>query len=602
MQGGGRGAGLAGRGGNGGEKPTAKKSWLLMRLYAYLGRYRWLLILALLMTIGTNLLSLVGPSLSGAAINALSGGEGQVDFAAVYHYALLMILFYLGSSVLSYLLSLIMIRLSRSVTYAMRKDVFDHLTRLPVGFFDKNQAGNIISVISYDIDTINTSLSSDLVQILTSIITVVGSLFMMIRISPALVLVFVVTIPLSVLFTRYMSRKVRPLYRKRSSTLGEMNGFVEETLSGQRTVRAYRREGVMEGIFREKNVAAAVANYEAESRSATVGPSVGFINNLSLALISMFGAIMYMRGGILLGDISSFVLYSRRFSGPINEFANILAELQSTLAAAERVFRLLDEPTEPADPPNAARLTDIRGEVDFRHVSFGYERDRTILHDLSFHAGPGQVTAIVGPTGAGKTTIINLLMRFYDVNGGAILLDGTDIRELRRSDLRGAFTMVLQDTWLFEGTVLENLTYGREGVTREQAVEAAKAAHIHAYIEALPNGYDTVLKQGGVSISGGQRQLLTIARAMLSDAKMLILDEATSNVDTQTERRIHAAMMRLMKGRTCFVIAHRLSTIEHADHILVVRDGDVVESGTHQALMDKKGAYYRLYISQFEPS
>ena len=327
---------------------------------------------------------------------------------------------------------------------------------------------------------------------------------------------------------------------------------------------------------------------------------MSFINNLSLALISAFGSILFMQGRVRLGDISSFVLYSRKFSGPINEFANIMAELQSALAAAERVFRLLDEKGEKKDALNAVSPARITGRVEMKHVAFAYDKGTPILKNLSFIAPPGSVTAIVGPTGAGKTTIINLLMRFYDADGGQILLDGQDIYQMKRDTLRGAFAMVLQDTWLFNGTVYENLAYGREDVTLEKVREAARGAHISDYIEALPNGYDTVLSEGGVNISGGQKQLLTIARAMLMDAKMLILDEATSNVDTQTERSIHQAMLKLMKGRTCFVIAHRLSTIMHADNILVVENGDVVEMGTHDALMQKKGAYYALYRSQFE--
>lgn len=598
---GGRG-GIAGRGGNGGEKPTQKKSYLLSRLWKYLYHYKWLLLLALLMTVASNLLSLIGPQLSGEAINALAGGEGQVNFQLVFYYAALMIAFYLGSSILSYILSRIMIKLSRNVVYRMRKDVFEHLTSLPVGFFDRHQAGEIISTISYDIDTINASLSNDLIQILTSLITVIGSFIMMFRISRPLVLIFVVTIPISLFFTRYMSRKVRPLFRARSQKLGEMNGFVEETLSGHKTIKAYRREAVEAGRFDEKNESATQANYQADFMASSTGPSVSFINNLSLALISVFGVIMYMNGSIQLGNISSFVLYSRKFSGPINEFANIMAELQSALAASERVFRLLDEQAEKPDADDAYVPEKVVGDVRFEHVAFSYEPGKPILHDLSLHAFPGSVTAIVGPTGAGKTTIINLLMRFYDIDSGKILLDGKDIRTFKRSALRGAFAMVLQDTWLFNGTVFENLAYGREDITLEQARQAAKDAHIDEYIKALPNGYDTVLSEGGVSISGGQKQLLTIARAMLMNANMLILDEATSNVDTQTERAIHAAMLKLMKGRTCFVIAHRLSTIEHADNILVIQNGDVVETGAHEDLMRKKGAYYSLYVSQFEAS
>jgi len=582
------------------ELTTARKKYLLVRLCGYLLRFKWLLLCAGVLTVASNLFSLIGPQLSGYAIDAIEFGEGKVDFATVFHYAALMLVFYITSVIMSYTLSIIMIKLSRSVVYQMRKDVFAKLVRLPVGFFDRHQTGEIISTISYDIDTINASLSNDVLQICTSIITVTGSFFMMLSIAPPLVLIFAVTIPISLLFTRYRSKLVRPLFRERSRKLGELNGYVEEMIGGQKTTKAYGREDVMIDRFDKKNDDAVQAYYLAEYHGSVIGPSVNFINNLSLALVSVFGSLLYLFGFISLGNISSFVLYSRKFSGPINELANIISELQSAFAAAERVFRLIDEEPEPDDAPDAEVLKDVKGSVSIKDVDFGYDPDKLIIKKMNLDVKPGSVIAIVGPTGAGKTTIINLLMRFYDTDGGAIYVDGHDIRTLTRDSLRRAYTMVLQDTWLFHGTIYENLAYGMENVTREDVERVAKAAKIHSYITRLPEGYDTVLVDNAVNISKGQKQLLTIARAMLLDSKMLILDEATSNVDTQTEKQIQSAMLSLMKDKTCFVIAHRLSTIQHADLILVVRDGNIVERGTHEELMSAKGVYYGMYVSQFD--
>jgi len=421
----------------------------------------------------------------------------------------------------------------------------------------------------------------------------------MLSISPSMVLIFAVTIPISILFTRYRTKLVRPLFSLRSKKLGELNGFVEEINGGHRTTKAYGREKQVVERFDTKNKEAVDAYYNADYYGSVMGPSVNFINNLSLAGVSTFGAILYLYKMMSLGDVSSFVLYSRKFSGPINEIASIISELQSAFSAAERVFRLIDEEPEKADSVDAAELDSVDGDVKMENVRFGYDEAKTIIHDLTLHAKPGTLVAIVGPTGAGKTTIINLLMRFYDINSGAILVDDKDISSVTRKSLRRAYTMVLQDTWLFNGTIYENLAYGCENVTREQVENAAKMAHMHSFIMRLPNGYDTQLSDNAVNLSKGQRQLLTIARAMLIDAKMLILDEATSNVDTQTEVRIQAAMRELMKDKTCFVIAHRLSTIRSADIILVLRDGDIVEQGTHEQLMEKKGFYHELYVSQF---
>jgi len=584
------------------ELSPKNKKRVLMRLGNYLYQYKLHLLSAILLTLSSNILSLIGPSLAGYAIDAFGTGSGQVDFTKVFYYIGWMLILYLFSSLFSYLLALLMISLSQKVVYKMRKDVFERLTDLPVSYFDKNQTGDIISRITYDIDTINTSLSNDVIQIFTSIITVLGSLTMMILISPVLVLVFAFTIPISILFTRFMSGKTRPLFRKRSAKLGELNGFVEEIISGQKVVKAYRQEDVMIERFDEKNNEAVEAFFNAEYYSSTVGPSVNFINNLSLTLVSVFGAILYLFGNLSIGNVSSFVLYSRKFSGPINELANIISELQSALAAAERVFRVIDEPTEPTDVENAHTLTEefIKGEVVMTNIEFGYSPDKTIIKGLNLHAKSGDLIAIVGPTGAGKTTLINLLMRFYDPQSGSITIDGIDVSQLTRKSLRKAFAMVLQDTWLFQGTIFENIAYGKKDATMEEVIEVAKAAKIHNYITHLPQGYQTILNEDGINISQGQKQLLTIARAMLLDAKMLILDEATSNVDTRTELQIQDAMRNLMKGKTSFVIAHRLSTIQNADIILVVNNGNVVEQGKHQELLDKNGLYSEMYFSQFQ--
>lgn len=580
-------------------KPKDTKS-TIRGLWQYLCKYQKLLLVAVLLTIAGNLLALVGPMLSGTAIDAIGKKAGEADFKKVFYYVALMIGFYLVSSLLSYLLSLLMLDLSRKIVRQMRNDVFSKLMELPVGYFDQHLSGDIISRISYDIDVINTSLSTDLVQICASVITVIGSFAMMLFISPVLVLVMLVTIPMSIFYTRYMAKKTRPLFAKRSAKLGELNGFVEEMISGQKTIKAYAREELILERFDKKNEEAVTAYYNADYYGSIVGPTVNFINNISLTLVAVFGAILYLFGSLSLGNISSFVLYSRKFSGPINEAANIVSELQSALAAAERVFRVLKEEPEVKDIPNAIPLTDISGEVALQQVSFGYEAEHKIIQNLSFTAKPGSLTAIVGPTGAGKTTIINLLMRFYDPDSGTICVDGRENRELTRESLRKSYAMVLQDTWVFEGTIFENIAYGKENATMEEVTAAAKAARIHSYISKLPDGYHTIVTEDGTHISKGQKQLLTIARAMLLDAKMLILDEATSNVDTRTEIQIQKAMRELMDGKTCFVIAHRLSTIREADLILVVDNGNVIEQGTHQELLRLKGFYYNLYHSQFE--
>ena len=581
------------------ERPVQPAGQILKRLWTYMRPHLWGLVLAAALSILGNVIGLAGPRLSGRAIDAILG-TGGVDFPNVFRYALLMVGCYVFSGVMTYVLSLLMIRISRSIVFSMRRDAFDRLVTLPVSYFDQHQPGDVISRISYDIDTVNTSLTHDLVQMAASLVTVVGSLLMMLSITPVLVLVFVVTIPLSMAVTRYRAKRVRPLFRERSVKLGAMNGFIEEITAGLKTIRAYGREEAFGHRFDGKNDEAVEAFYRADRFACINGPIVNCINNLSLALISFFGILLYMGGRVTLGNISSFVLYSRKFSGPINEFANIISDLQSALAAAERVFRLIDEEPEKADAPDARPLETVRGQVEAEALRFSYEAGREILHGIDFIAPPGKVVAIVGETGCGKTTLINLLMRFYDADSGRITLDDRPIPSLPRADLRRAYTMVLQDTWLFHGTIRENIAYGKPDATDEEVAAAAQAAMIHGYIESLPKGYDTLLSDNAVNLSKGQKQLLTIARAILIDSPMLILDEATSNVDTQTERQIQSAMLRLMEGRTCFVIAHRLSTIQGADQILVMDRGAIVERGTHRELLSRKGAYYDLYTAQFQ--
>ncbi|MCR4771493.1 MAG: ABC transporter ATP-binding protein/permease [Oscillospiraceae bacterium] len=596
---------MPGPGDRGGKKERPKDTkGALRRILRYLLTYRGLVILFLVCALLSNVGNLLGPRFAGKAIGAAEAGyrlgAGRVDMALVKRYALWMLGCYAGGNIMSFLVSVGMMRVGRRVARNMRRDVFNKLMTLPVGYFDRHQAGDIISRVSYDIDVVSTSLSADVIQILTAFVTVAGSFAMMCAISVPLVLCMAATIPISIAFTRYMGKKTRPLYSKRSAAYGEMNGFAEEMFTGQKTILAYAQEERVCGDFSRINRKAAEAYRDADGLGVRMGPTVGMIANMGLAAIGMGGAILYMLGIVGLEQISTFVLYSRKFSGPINEISNIVNEIFSALAASERVFRLLDEPEEVKDIYGAAELKDCRGHVEARDVSFGYLPGKTVLHRLNMEAGPGQTVAIVGPTGAGKTTIINLLMRFYDPDSGQIRVDERPAREYTMDSLRRAYAMVLQDTWLFRGTIFENIAYGKENAAMEEVVAAAKAAHIHSYIMRLPRGYQTVISEDGGNISKGQKQLLTIARAMLYDTGMLILDEATSNVDTNTERQVQKAIRTLMAGRTSFVIAHRLSTVRNADHILVVDHGDVVEQGTHESLMLQKGYYYRLYASQFE--
>ena len=587
------------------QKPKNKK-YVLKRLWDYLFAYKWLLLLAFLLTLLTNAFALIGPKLLGYIINELDPlkNNGSIDFNVVYKYSIAMVICYILSSIFQYLLSRFMMKISKKIVFKMRKDAFNKLQILPVSYFDNNAIGDIISKMSYDIDTINSSLSSDLISICTSIITVIGSLIMMLTIAPLLVLVFLITIPISLIFTRFMLKRTHKLFKKRSYMLGMLSGYNEEMITGNKTIKAYGREETAINNFKDINKEAAEAAYKAEYYGSITGPGVNFVNNLSLSLVCIFGSILYVKGMLELGDVTSFIQYSRKFSGPINEVANIFVDIQSALAAGERVFNLIDSEPEVKDNIDAISLTEVKGNVSFKNVSFGYTKEKEIIHNLSFDALQGKVVAIVGPTGAGKTTMVNLLMRFYDIYRGNISLDSNNIMNIKRDDLRKSYAMVLQDTWLFEGTVFENLAYSDSSstnhITKKQVIEVCKIARIHNFIERLPNGYDTVLTEGGTNISKGQKQLLTIARAMLLNAHMLILDEATSNVDTRTEIKIQESMKHLMKDKTCFIIAHRLSTIQNADLILVVKDGNIIEQGNHNELLKQKGFYFELYNSQFK--
>ena len=577
--------------------------YVLKHLLRYIIQFKFQFLIVILFTFLTNLFQLIGPYLSGLAVDEIDISKKEVktiDLELVLYYCLLMFGFYVISCILSLIINYLMINVSKKIIYQMRKDLFNKLLDLPIKFFDSTKTGDIISRMSYDIDTINTSLSSDVVAIISSVLTVVGSFIMMILISRVLILVFAVTLPISFYVIRRRAKLVRPLFSKRSHKNGELNAFVEEMTSGHKTIKVYNKEEEIFENFMKINEEVCEATYKAEYHGFINGPIMMGINNVALSLISIIGATLYLFNQISLGNINSFITYSRKFSGPINEVANIMAEIQSAISAGERVFTLMDELAEPKDVEDAVELTDVLGEVRLENVSFGYLENKTIIKNLNVSVKPGELIAIVGPTGAGKTTLINLLMRFYDVNEGTIYLDGHDIRNVTRESLRKSYAMVLQDTWLFNGTIFENITYGNDSATLEDVKRVCKAAMIDEYIEKLPNGYDTYLNEQGSNISKGQKQLLTIARAMLLDANMLILDEATSNVDTMTEIEINKAMTHLMKDKTCFIIAHRLSTIMNADKILVVKDGEIIETGNHEELLKLNGFYASLYYSQFD--
>ncbi len=575
------------------------KKHVLTRLGRFLRPYGLPFLLLLVLLMAGNLLSLAAPLLSGRAMDAVGIRAGGVDFPGVFRNCAGMLGCYALSSLLNYVVSSRLIRTAQAVSHDLRKAAFDHMSELPVDYFDTHPAGDLISRVCYDVDTVNATLSTDLLQLGTSVFTVAGSFLMLLILSPRLTLVFLVTVPLSAALTRFQMKRIHPLFRLRSKELGALNGFAEERMGCRRSIRTYGVEKADLRLFDARNGAASQAYYDADRASAALGPSVNFINNISLTAVSVFGALLYLGGGLSLGSLSSFVLYSRKFSGPIREAANLLAELQASAAAAERVLDLLDEEPEAADPPEALSVKRLEGDIRFDRVTFGYDPARPVLRNFTAHIPAGSLAAVVGPTGAGKTTLVSLLLRFYRPQSGTITVDGIPLDTYSRDGLRRRLALVLQDTWLFGGTIAENIAYGAPGARREQIVEAAKAARIHRFISSLPQGYDTVLT--GEVVSKGQKQLLAIARCLLTDADVVILDEATSNVDTETEGEISLAMERLRQGRTCFVIAHRLATIRGADLILVLDQGGAAESGTHRELLAAGGVYAQLYAAQFQP-
>lgn len=572
-------------------------SKITKKLFSYiLVEWKWFL-LAIVLVISSNLLVLWGPKYSGAAIDTLT--KSNIDFNETYKNVYMMLFAYLGSSILTYISTRVMIRVSEKVILKMRQDTFEKIVDVPIKYIDTHQAGDLVSRISYDLELVNRTMSDNIVSIVASVISVIGSFSMMMSISPLLSLIFLVILPVIIIFTRYRIKKTRPLFSIRSKKLGEMNGYVEEILNGQKTIQAYEKEEHFSNEFWIRNSESIDAYYKADYQASINFPTMGFITNVSIALVSIFGALLYLDGVFSLGFLSAFILYARQFSFPINQIAGVVAEVQSALSAANRVFVLLEQDNEKPDAKDAIELKNIKGKVEFKNVSFGYDDEKMIIKDFNYVAEPGSLTAIVGQTGAGKTTLINLLMRFYDPQVGDILIDDISYKKIKRKSQRGAFAMVLQDTWLFKGTIKENITYGMPNASMEEIKKAAKSAHIDNFIEIQKDGYDTILDEEAENLSQGQKQLMTIARAMLLNHPMLILDEATSNVDSRTEIQIQDAMNKLMEGKTSFVIAHRLSTIQNADNILLLSNGEVIEQGNHEELITKKGEYYNLYTSQF---
>ena len=573
---------------------------IALRLLKYLFAEWKLFILGLTLVVLSSVLVLFGPKLSGAAIASLESSDLQtIDLNVTAKYSILMLAAYLLSSLFNYISARVMVRVSEKVVLTMTQETFDKIVDVPIAYIDTHQAGDLVSRISYDMDLVANTLSNSVITIITSVISVVGSFIMMLTISSSLALIFVFILPITILFTNYRIKKTRPLFSRRSRKLGEMNGFVEEILSGQKTIQAYEKEDYFSQEFYKKNSGSIDAYYKADYEASINFPTMIFITNASVAIVSIIASMLYLNGLFTLAFLSSFILYARQFSFPINNIAGTFAELQSSFSAANRIFVLLDQDNEKKDADHAVDLTNVEGDVKFENVSFGYDDDKMIIKDFNYHAKPGSLNAIVGHTGAGKTTLINLLMRFYDPQEGDIKIDGHSYKDITRKSQRSAFAMVLQETWLFAGTIRENIAYGKPDASDEEIRKAAEMANISSFIDLQEDGYETILEEDAENLSQGQKQLLTIARAMLLNKPMLILDEATSNVDSRTEIQTQDAMNKLMQGKTSFVIAHRLSTIKNADTILVLDAGEIIEKGNHQELLEKKGHYYDLYNSQF---
>ncbi|NLC67333.1 MAG: ABC transporter ATP-binding protein [Clostridiaceae bacterium] len=572
-----------------------------LRLLKYLENRMGKLLIVVIMGLASSLASLAGPYLLGMAIDTMKDGMGNVNFERLAIIAGIMVAFYGLSAFMTWLQSFIMADISQNTVKELRKDLFEKLQTLSVSFFDRYTHGELMSRLANDIENISNTLMQSAMHMVTSLITVVGAFVMMMVLSPVLTIISLVPIPLGMFLTWKISDKTRKLFVTQQQELGMINGYIEETASGQRVVKAFSREEKSIKEFGDINVRLREAGIKAQIYSGIVPPLMNVLNQLSFALVASAGGWIVIRGAITVGTIASFINYSKHFSRPINDIANQFNMIQAALAGAERVFEIMDETPEIKDAPGAISIAakDTKGEVVFDNVSFAYEKDVPVLKNINLKAYPGQTIALVGPTGAGKTTIVNLLMRFYDVDNGSILIDGTDIRKIKTDDLRRTLGMVLQDTYLFLDTVRENIRYGKLDATDEEVEEAARLANAHYFIHRLPDGYDTMITEGGSNLSQGQRQMITIARAILADPAILILDEATSSVDTMTEMKIQEAMLTLMEGRTSFVIAHRLSTIRSADEILVINNGEIVERGTHEKLLEKGGFYYNLYMSQF---
>ena len=595
-----------GRGMHGGEKAKDFKG-SMAKLFRYMERYKFRFILMFVFAVAGTIFNIWGPKILGKATTELfSGlvakvnGTGGINFEKIAMILLGVMILYLASSCFSFIQGFVMTGISNDVTYSLRKDISKKLNRLPLNYFESRTNGEILSRVTNDVDTLQMSLNQSMTQLITSVTTIIGVLFMMLSINVWMTLAALLILPVSMVIINFVMKHSQKYFRDQQNYLGKVNGQIEENYGGHNVVKVFNKEQDVVAEFEKDNKKLYESAWKSQFFSGMMMPVMQFVGNLGYVMVAFLGGIFTIKGSIEVGDIQSFFQYIRNFTNPIQQIAQVVNLLQSSAAASERVFEFLEEPEEEQTAENPVSVKDLTGDVQFEHVSFGYNPEKIIIHDFSAEVTDGQKIAIVGPTGAGKTTMVKLLMRFYDVNSGEIMVDGHNIRDFNRSELREMFGMVLQDTWLFSGTIMENIRYGRLDATDEEVIAAAKAAHIHNFIMQQPGGYQMVLDEETSNISQGQKQLLTIARAILADNKILILDEATSSVDTRTEMRIQKAMNNLMKGRTSFVIAHRLSTIKDADLILVMKDGDIIEQGNHKELLEKGGFYAELYNSQFE--
>lgn len=578
----------------------------LKRLIMYLKTYKSSITLVIIAAILSSIFSIVSPKILGQATTKIfegvmlkAKGQGGIDFAFIYKVLIILVILYIISSIFNYMQQYIIVSVAQKTVYDMRQDIYNKLNRLPLNYFDTHTYGEVLSKVTNDIDNISSTLQQSMTQLITSIVTIVGVVIMMLTISPIMTLVTVLTIPLGILFVKPIISRSQSYFIKQQNIIGNLNGHIEEVYTGHEIIKSFNREKKSIDTFRDINIKLYENAWKAQFMSGMMMPIMNFVSNIGYVFVSVIGAVLVTKGRIKIGDIQAFIQYTKQFSQPISQTANIANIIQSTVASAERIFELLDEKELIPDIEKSRVIKNPKGKVVFDHVKFGYSEDKILIQDMNLEVNPGQKVAIVGPTGAGKTTLINLLLRFYELNGGKILIDDIDIRDMRRSDLRKMFGMVLQDTWLFKGTIRENIAYGKENATKEEIENVARSANANHFIKTLPKGYDTIINEEGSNISQGQKQLLTIARAMISDPKILILDEATSSIDTRTELNIQKAMDEIMLGRTSFVIAHRLSTIKDADIILVMKDGNVIESGNHKELIEKGGFYSELYNSQF---